>query len=796
MRNRIIPCLFFLLIIWISDSSAQSYVWPTDASYYLSSSFAEFRYGHFHAGIDIKTHGRTGYPVYATRSGYIWRIKVSPYGYGRVIYQKLDTGEIVLYAHLERFMQKLEAVVAVEQEKKQDFSINKYFKPRAFPVEQGEIIAYTGESGIGPPHLHFEIRDKDNRPINPLAKGFPVIDTQSPVIKRLAVVPLADGTEIEGKCEPLILTPIALGHGKYKINQPIRFSGQIGLAVISHDPINFSTNKLGVYRIQFYLDENLIFSAQYDRFSYAQTKQIFLDRDFRLMRRGSGIFYKCYRDYDNDLSFYKPFPKGAGMLNAKHLKNQSPAEFVESGSTSTGSTKEAPLPSAAAPIHDFRIELTDFHGNQAELTGQIVWKKLARLEPRFEIDDQQRFFLTGLSESNWQVCKSFHVYLSNDRGNTWTPLYNWYKKNTPLTVQTTINFKKRLLTKIYPTYRSSRILKIVARDTDGHNFQPFFNVLKTSSVINTRKAFIELKKNFYDDFVHFQVHFSMPAAEKPRMIIEQNASPALPVVLEQSSLCEYQGYYPIIAGKDGPLRIEISAQSIDDRGIFYEEQFNIHTIQEGASGNFQSKDGYLQVSFQRGSVYHSIFGRIEENLPEPSRQYEFVGQIYQIEPSDVPLNEGVDISIRYPEDYAEPEKLGIYTKRKNSKQWRFSGNKLDQENHRLKTSTRALNLYTIIKDIDPPEIYPVYPINGTRTSNRQPVILVKITDKLSGTTGNSQYMRLLLDNKRLISEYIPETKQLRFQPKAPLATGKHVLHIKAQDRCRNAVEKTINFWIL
>jgi len=35
--------------------------------------------------IDISTHGRQGYPVFASRSGYVSRISISPYGYGKML---------------------------------------------------------------------------------------------------------------------------------------------------------------------------------------------------------------------------------------------------------------------------------------------------------------------------------------------------------------------------------------------------------------------------------------------------------------------------------------------------------------------------------------------------------------------------------------------------------------------------------------------------------------------------------------------------------------------------------------
>ena len=41
---------------------------PLDISLHLSGTFGELRNNHFHAGVDIKTKRRTGFPVYATKN--------------------------------------------------------------------------------------------------------------------------------------------------------------------------------------------------------------------------------------------------------------------------------------------------------------------------------------------------------------------------------------------------------------------------------------------------------------------------------------------------------------------------------------------------------------------------------------------------------------------------------------------------------------------------------------------------------------------------------------------------------
>ena len=116
---------------------AQNPIWPTNAPRMISSNFGEFREDHFHMGIDIKTFGKTGYPVYASENGYIERIRVSESGYGKAIYIKHLDGKKTVYAHLKSFAKNI--------------------KPNK-KIKQGSIIGYVGSTGMSTgPHLHYEV---------------------------------------------------------------------------------------------------------------------------------------------------------------------------------------------------------------------------------------------------------------------------------------------------------------------------------------------------------------------------------------------------------------------------------------------------------------------------------------------------------------------------------------------------------------------------------------------------------------------------------------------------------------
>ena len=91
-----------LLTICLNGFS-QDYVSPFDFELKLSGTFGELRNNHFHAGIDIKTNETEGHPIYSIAEGYVSRIKVSTWGYGKTVYINLPDGNTSVYAHMQEF---------------------------------------------------------------------------------------------------------------------------------------------------------------------------------------------------------------------------------------------------------------------------------------------------------------------------------------------------------------------------------------------------------------------------------------------------------------------------------------------------------------------------------------------------------------------------------------------------------------------------------------------------------------------------------------------------------------------
>lgn len=346
----------FLFFFIIQSAIAQQYLWPTDASRVMTSSFCEFRPGHFHAGLDFKTWGREGYPVFAVEDGYIMRVGVSPNGYGKVLYLKLTDGRTVVYGHLQKFIPEIEKKVAARQDAGKQYAVNFWLSPSDIPVTRGRIIGYSGSTGIGVPHLHFEVRDSRNRPINPLILGYPIEDTIAPVPVAVAATPFTSQSHVQGDVLPCKLPMRAVNRNTYVLPDTLNAWGTVGLAVDSYDQASGATNTFAPYRIQLILNGQPVFSAQYDGFDYSETDQIYLDRDYRLMQWGWGRFQNLYLSLGNTLNFYWPKREAAGLLKVRE-ENSFSDDFC----------------ALASGIYPFQIILTDFFGNSTTIHGMLKW---------------------------------------------------------------------------------------------------------------------------------------------------------------------------------------------------------------------------------------------------------------------------------------------------------------------------------------------------------------------------------------------------------------------------------------
>ena len=87
MNNFLAFLLFFFSVLGGSAQERTKFKAssPLGIPLEVAGSFSEVRTNHFHSGIDFRTGGKEGEPVYAIADGYVSRIKISSTGYGKAV---------------------------------------------------------------------------------------------------------------------------------------------------------------------------------------------------------------------------------------------------------------------------------------------------------------------------------------------------------------------------------------------------------------------------------------------------------------------------------------------------------------------------------------------------------------------------------------------------------------------------------------------------------------------------------------------------------------------------------------
>ena len=279
--------------------------WPVGAKVALVANFGELRPNHFHMGLDCRTEQVENKPIYAAAAGYIAKVKIEPWGFGRALYVNHPNGLTTLYAHLNDFYPALEAYIKKQQYLLQKWNVFLDIPAAMFPVNKGAIIAYSGNTGGSQgPHLHFEVRDtKTDNVLNPLLMGFPITDNIAPDVLRLAVYDRCKSTyEQTPKIYPLkkvngVYVPAA---GNLVIN-----TEKVSFAITAYDRYTGSTNQNGIYEAVLFDDEVEVAGFQLDSISYADTRYLNAHIDYKLRANGGSYLQHLSRLPGNRSSIYK-----------------------------------------------------------------------------------------------------------------------------------------------------------------------------------------------------------------------------------------------------------------------------------------------------------------------------------------------------------------------------------------------------------------------------------------------------------------------------------------------------------
>ena len=314
MSTKVISCisLYILLSGAVNGQffnkpvyNKQYYTWPVGATRAIVANFGELRPNHYHMGLDCRTDQAENKPVLAAADGYIAKVKIEPWGFGRVIYINHPNGNTTLYAHMNDFYPALETYVKEQQYKQESWNVFLDIPPHLFPVKQGDQVGWSGNTGGSQgPHVHFEVRDtKTDKVLNPLSMGFPIADDIAPSILRLAVYDRCLSTyEQTPKIYLLkkvngIYVPTG---GTIKVH-----TEKASFAITAYDRYTGSTNQNGIYEAVLYDNGKPVSGFRMDSISYAETRYLNAHIDYRYKAAGGSYLQHLSRLPGNDGGIYK-----------------------------------------------------------------------------------------------------------------------------------------------------------------------------------------------------------------------------------------------------------------------------------------------------------------------------------------------------------------------------------------------------------------------------------------------------------------------------------------------------------
>ncbi|MFX0558308.1 M23 family metallopeptidase [Maribacter sp. CXY002] len=307
MTKYLCYCLFLLPTLFFGQEKypQEAFRPPMDIPIILAGTFGELRSNHFHSGIDIKTQQREGVPIYGIGEGTITRIKVSLWGYGKVLYIAHPNGYTSVYGHLQKFSPKIEEYIKEIQYSKKSYEVEVFPDYGELKIEKGELIAYSGNTGgSAGPHLHFEIRSSiSEKPTNPLLYNINVADATNPTLESLFVYPLSEDSQVNNSIEKVQVNFTKQNDGTF-LAEKVNAYGKIGIGFIGFDRQDMAANKNGVYSVSLSANGRTYSSYDFESFSFGETRYINTLIDYDYFGRYNKRIQKCFKSPGNYLNIY------------------------------------------------------------------------------------------------------------------------------------------------------------------------------------------------------------------------------------------------------------------------------------------------------------------------------------------------------------------------------------------------------------------------------------------------------------------------------------------------------------
>jgi hypothetical protein len=596
----------------------------------------------------------------------------------------------------------------------------------------GELIAFSGQTGAGPPHIHFEKRTPSNEPLNPLSNGYSLADNIPPKIEAVTFYYL-DSCSLfpDGERHKSFKAHFNKATGKYQIDSVVYLQAPTGIAIKTNDRIRSDGPSLNINKIRLFLGNLVWFESDYNRYDYDQTKMVDLCYDYY-----DAVKHKNYRHL-----LYEPTGKKFG------------------GSKSFGDLRgviDSYEPKFLG-LQKALIEVYDAAGNMSEVEFSFVLTDKKNLFDYEVIGDS----IIGL-KINTEPAKAD---LRGVRVLGYFPNSGWRQLLSDNGL-TDSDWKGRLAIKSGKIKPS--VVKIETVGISGWKNIDRYVYLDTLSKISY---------GFDYELIDGGILFNLTSAGKysppPFINIAYLDNTIEQITTTAISAGKFAAFYKANNGKQ-IVRFEYP-------GLKGMQSKEVQLYAIGSSGLIihNPNDNGYRVEFDGDEFYSpTLIEVVAKNTNAKSNSA--LSNIIEISPYIIPISNPFKISFTDGKIPNSP-KIGI-GRMGGDGSWQWI--KASYNDNWYSAESFKPGKFALIEDNEPPKIFGLHPIDGSTVNSNLPRISFNLTDNLSGIESDEN-ISILLDGKWLIPEYDPETNQLKTSPNKKLDKGKHLLEITVTDGAGN-----------
>lgn|GEM_PF-2496181 len=742
-QRAVIVALIVFAITIPCIANGDNYLWPLPASRELTSGFCQWRSGHWHSGIDIRTFGKTGYKVSAIAGGHVWRVRTGWRGYGKSLYLKLDDGRIAVYAHLEKFTPEIDRYVQEQQLAQRRYQVDLYPLEGRFRFKAGETVAVSGKSGGAAPHLHFEIRARDENPLSPLTFYPDLVDDLSPVIRKISFRSLSPTQSRVDGHTGVTEVPLLRGKGNLTSSDTCTVYGPVGVEIDCVDKRSNTSRSYAVSRIEMFVDsyETALFVTNYDTLSFDRWGEVNLELNYTRSLKGDNFVHNLYQ-----------FSGTNPPLVNDHTWNKG---WIEAGASENGI-------GIGPGVHTLLFRVYDQSGNVSRASVIID----LRCPPAFD----------GHSEVAGSLCSDHsnvvrhEVALLDQATGTFAP---YLPGENASAFGDYIDGDINLLAQFRDL--TQRLVLYSIFTDDGARFDHLVRVSETGvpipaptaglgadvlspSRLESRYDPLQLDTRKLADFWDAKSRTARSVCFVLPVMFDTADSLVLVDPSEISIPETFFGQYgtPIVAGGNGS-----SAHNVKFPGAEF-------ILEKG------DLLGASAVRVDTATISVTDYGMAKAII---------------LGPADLLLNDWIDIGVPSVECesaarchlYSVTEDGGVS----------FVSSSLDS-NSVLHAKVSRLVSYAVLSDTVGPRIWQVTPGDGGRVNSSRPKISFKLDDALSGIEDDTS-IEITVDGIWAIPEYDTASKWMVTYSSQDLDPGNHVLRIHVRDRAGNETAYSSSF---